>query len=50
MTHYLVQPRDRTFVNSYGLSPSAKTMARNPGKNISKKVSIKYSQNLLDHT
>ena len=50
MTHYLVQPRDRTFVKGYGFPPSAKTMARNIGKNIIKEVSIKYSQNLLDHT
>ena len=38
MTHYLVQPRDRTFVKGYGFSPSAKTMARNIGKNICKKA------------
>ena len=45
MTHHSVQQRDRTFVKGYGILPFAKNM----GRNISKNVSSKYSQKLLDH-
>ena len=45
MTRYSVQPRYRIFVKGYGIF----SVARNKGKNISKNVSSKYSQKLLDH-
>ena len=43
---YTVQTRDRIFVKEYGLL----YFAKNIGKNISKVLSGKYSQKLLDHT
>ena len=43
---YTVQPRDRIFVKEYGLL----FFAKNIGKNISKVLSGKYGQKLLDHT
>ena len=45
MTRYLVQPRDRIFVKGFGFL----SFVRNIGKNISKNVTHKYSQKLLDH-
>ena len=45
MTHYSVQPRDWIFVKAYGFLSFSKNM----GRNISKSVSSKYSQKLLDH-
>ena len=42
---YSVQPRDRTFVKSYGFLSFVKNMGKNIGKNISKN----YSPKLLDH-
>ena len=45
MTCYSVQPRDQTFVKGYGFL----SFAINMGKNISKNLSSKYSQKLLDH-
>ena len=45
MMRYSVQPRDRIFVNGYGFL----SLAKNIGKNISKTLSGKYSQKLLDH-
>ena len=44
--HYTVQPRDPIFVKGYGFL----YFAKNIGKNISKVLSGKYSQKLLDHT
>ena len=43
---YSVQPTDRIFVKGYGFL----TFAENIGKNISKSLSCKYSQKLLDHS
>ena len=45
MIPYSVQPRDRIFVKGYEFLP----FPRNMGKNISKTLSSKYSQKLLDH-
>ena len=45
MTRYSVQRRDRIFVNGYRFLFLAKAM----GRSISKKLSSKYSQKLLDH-
>ena len=49
MTHYSVQPRDRIVLNSYGFLCFAKNIGRSNGKNISKTLSSKYSQELTDH-
>ena len=49
MTRYSVQPRDRTFVKGYGFLSFAKNMGKTIVKNISKSLSGKYSQKLLDH-
>ena len=38
--HYSIEPRDRTYVKSYGFLSFA--------KNIGKDISIKYSQKLVD--
>ena len=46
---YSLQPRDRVFVKDYGLLSFAKNMGKNIVTNISKNVSVKYSQKLLDH-
>ena len=43
---YSVQPTDRIFVKGYGFL----TFAENIGKNISKSLSCKYSQKLLEHS
>ena len=45
MARYSVQTRDRIFVKGYGFL----SFAKNIGKNISKILSGKYSQKLLDH-
>ena len=45
MTRYSFQPRDGIFVKGYIFL----SFARNIGKNISKDLSSKYSQKLLDH-
>ena len=45
MTRYSVQPRDRIFVKDNGFL----SFAKNTGKNISKNLSGKYGQKLLDH-
>ena len=42
MTSYSVQYRDKIFVKGYGF------LAKNIGKNISKRLNSKYSQKLLD--
>ena len=47
MTHS-VELRDRIFVNGYEFLSFAKSMTANSGKNISKNLSGKYSQKLLD--
>ena len=45
---YLVQPRDRIFVKSYGLLSFTKNMGKTFGKNISKHLSGKYSPCMLE--
>ena len=35
--HYPVQPRDQTFVQSYGFLSFVKNIGKNIGKNVSKK-------------
>ena len=47
--HYSVQLRDQIFVNSYGFLYFAKNVGKIIGKNMSQKLSGKYSHNLLDH-
>ena len=49
MTWYSVRPRDRIFVKGYGFLYFAKNMDNYIGKNISKSLRSKYSQELLDH-
>ena len=49
MTQYSVQPRDRIFVKGYGFLFFARNMWKNIGKIISKNLSSKYSQKLLDY-
>ena len=49
MTRYLVQPRDRIVVKSYGFLSFTKNMGKNTDKIISKNLSGKHSQKLLDH-
>ena len=44
-----IQPRDRIFVKDYGFLSFAKNMGKNIVKKISKNLSGKYSQKLLDH-
>ena len=48
MTRYSVEPRGKIFVKGYGFSFFAKCMGKN-SKNISKNLSSKYSQKLLNH-
>ena len=50
MIHYSVQHRDRVFAEGYGFLSFAKNMCKSIGKNISKNLGGKYSQELLDHT
>ena len=49
MVCYSAQPRDRIFVKSYGFLSFAQNMGTNIGRNISKTLSGKYTQKLLDH-
>lgn len=42
---YSVEPRDWIIVKVYGIF----FLAKNKGKNISQKLSVKYSQKRLDH-
>ena len=46
---YSVQPRDRIFVEGYGILSFAKNIGKNIGKYISKNLSVKYRQKLVDH-
>ena len=50
MTQYSVQSRDRIFVKGYEFLSFAKNMGENIHKNLSKILSGKYSQKLLDHS
>ena len=49
MMCYSVQARDRIFVKDCGFLSFAKNMGKNIGRNRSKNLSVKYSQNPLDH-
>ena len=49
MMRYHVQPRDQIFVKGFGFLSFAKNRYKNTGKNISKTLSNKDSQKLLDH-
>ena len=49
MKRYLVQPRDQIFLKDYELLSFAKNMAQNIDKNISKILSSKHSQKILDN-
>ena len=49
MMRYLVQPRNEMFVKGYGFLFFAKSKSKSSGKNISKNLSGKYSQKILDH-
>ena len=49
MTCYAVQPGDQMFVKSDKYLSFARNMGRNVSKIISKHLSSKYSQKLLDH-
>ena len=46
MTGYSIEPKDGIFVKGYGF---AKDMRKNTGKNISKHLSGKCNQKLLDN-
>ena len=48
MMHYSVQPRCRIFIKGYGFLSFAKNRGKNIDRNISKKLSGKYRQKLLD--
>ena len=50
MKSYSVQSRDQIFLKGYGFLSFAKNMSKLIGKNKSKKLSNKYSQNLFHHT
>ena len=49
MMRYSIQPRDQIFVKGYRFLSFAKNRGKYVGKNISKNVSGKYGQKLLDH-
>ena len=49
MERYSVQTRDRIFVKEYGIMSFARNMGKSVGEKISKNLSSKYSQKLLDH-
>ena len=49
MTRYSVHSRDQILVKDYGFFSFAKNMSKYIGKNISRNLSSKYSQKLLDH-
>ena len=49
MTRYSVQPRDRIFVRDYVFLSFSEIMSKKIGKHISKSLSGKCSQKLLDH-
>ena len=49
MMHYSVQPRDWIFLKGYAFLSFTKDMGKNTGESISKTLSGKCSQKLLDH-
>ena len=46
---YSIEPKGKLFVKGYGFSPFVKNMSKNIGKIISKNLTNKYRQKLLDH-
>ena len=50
MQRYSVQPRGRILVKGYGFLSFPRNMNKKAGKNISKKLSSRYCQKILDHT
>ena len=49
MTQYSIKPKDQIFVRGYGFLFFAKHIGKTLVTNICKNLSIKYSQNLIDH-
>ena len=49
MTRCSIKPKDGIFIKSYRLFPLTKNMNKNIGNHLSKHVSSKYIQKLLDH-
>ena len=49
MTRYSVQPIDPVLVKGYGFLSFVKNMSKDIGKNITKNLTGKCSQNLFDH-
>ena len=49
MTRYSIKSRDRIFLQGFGFLSFARIIGKNVGIIISKSVSSKYSQKLLDH-
>ena len=47
MMHPSVQPRDRVFVQDYGLLSFAKNMSKNIGKNIHTRLKVYTEQETL---
>ena len=47
--HYSAQPREQIFVKGYEFFIFSKNMGKGIGKNISKTLSGKYNEKLLDH-
>ena len=50
MIHYSIEPRDWTFVKSYGVLFFAKNIGKTIGKNKSKNLSRNCNQKFLDHS
>ena len=46
---YSVEPKDQIFVKGYGFLSFAKNMSKHIGKYLSRNLSSKYSQKVLDH-
>ena len=49
MMRYSAQPRDQIFVKGFGFLSFAKNMGKNIVKSLSKNLSGKCSQKVLDH-
>ena len=49
MTRYSIQPKDQIFVKGYRFLSFTKIRGRNIDKILSKNISRKYSQKLVDH-
>ena len=49
MMRYSTEPRDQIFIKDYGFLSFAKNISKKIGGSISKNLSSKYSQKMLDH-